>query len=53
MIEYRRGVAKKRKNNHWHWHPECESFPQEAFAIRKDKPLDVDICPRCKAVSAS
>jgi hypothetical protein len=49
MVEYRRGVTKKRKNDLWHWHPDCQSYPAKAFAIRKDRPLDVDLCSQCAA----
>lgn len=49
MVEYRRGVAKKRKNELWHWRPECESYPLETFAIRKDKPTEDQLCSRCAA----
>ena len=47
MIEFRRGVASQRKNDFWHWHPDCLSFPEKAFSIRKDKPSDDDLCARC------
>ena len=47
MVEYRRGVASSRKNDLWHWHPDCESYPYNAFAIRKDKPSDDDLCALC------
>lgn len=49
MVEYRRGVSRKRKNNHWHWHPDCESFPTNTFAIRQDRPSDIELCARCAA----
>lgn len=49
MVEFRRGVASKRKNDLWHSHPDCESFPTTAFAIRKDKPSDDRLCSRCAA----
>jgi hypothetical protein len=49
MLEYRRGVPKKRKNDLWHWHPDCESYPVQTFAVRKDRPLDDDLCSRCAA----
>lgn len=49
MVEFRRGVPKKRKNDLWHWHLECESYPDQAFAIRKDKPSDDELCSRCHA----
>ena len=51
MVEYRRGVASKRKNDLWHWHQECESYPTGTFAIRKDRPLDDDLCSRCAAAA--
>ena len=47
MVEYRRGVAKKRKNDLWHSHPDCESYPTKTFAVRQTKPLDEDLCSRC------
>jgi hypothetical protein len=49
MVEYRRGVARKRKSALWHWNPDCESYPTKTFAIRMDKPLDADLCSRCAA----
>jgi hypothetical protein len=51
MVEYRRGIAKKRKNDFWHWHPDCELYPFETFAIRQDKPWDGDLCSECDALS--
>ena len=49
MVEFRRGIASKRKNDLWHWQPDCESYPIKTFAIRKDKPSDDDLCARCHA----
>jgi hypothetical protein len=49
MVEYRRGIATKRKNHLWHWIPNCESFPMRTFAIRQDRPSDDDLCARCAA----
>jgi len=49
MTEYRRGDSKSRKNGLWHWHPNCDSYPTKLFAVRKDKPLDFDLCARCAA----
>jgi len=51
MIEYRRGIAGSRKNDLWHWNPECQSYPMGAFVIRKDKPSDDDLCARCGPTS--
>jgi hypothetical protein len=51
MIEYRRGVASKRKNGLWHWHPDCESYPTQSFSIRKDRPTDDDLCARCHGLA--
>ena len=47
MVEYRRGIAKKRKNDLWHSHPDCEAYPIKTFAIRQDKPWDGDLCKEC------
>ena len=47
MVEYRRGIARKRKNDLWHWHWDCESYPTKTYAIRKDKPSDDNLCSRC------
>ena len=49
MTECRRGMASERKNDLWHWHPDCESYPVQTFAVRKDRPLDDDLCSRCAA----
>lgn len=51
MVDYRRGVASKRKNDLWHWHPDCDSYPMSTFVIRKDKPSDDDLCARCESLS--
>jgi hypothetical protein len=51
MVEYRRGVASQRKNAFWHWHPDCQSYPQKAFTIRKDKPSDDELCSKCANLS--
>ena len=53
MVEYRRGVERARKNDLWHWHPDCEAYPTKTFAIRKDKPLDDFLCARCAANEGS
>lgn len=47
MVEYRRGVASARKNELWHWRPDCQSYPTRTFVIRKQKPSDDDLCARC------
>ena len=39
MVEYRRGVPKKRKNDLWHWHPDCETYvghPQRQAAAHRE-----------------
>jgi hypothetical protein len=51
MVEYRRGIASKRKNDLWHFHPECESYPTKTFAIRQQKPLDSDLCSQCSSLA--
>jgi len=51
MVEYRRGVASKRKNDLWHWHSDCESYPAQTFSIRKDRPTDDDLCARCHGLA--
>lgn len=51
MDMYRRAVASKRKNDLWHWHPDCESYPARTFAIRNDKPSDDDLCGRCHSLA--
>jgi len=51
MVEYRRGVVSQRKNPFWHWHPDCQSYPQTAFTIRKDKPSDDELCSKCANLS--
>lgn len=49
MSEYRRCVRSARKDDLWHWHPDCESYPMKTFAIRKDKPPIGDLCAQCAA----
>ena len=51
MVEYRRGIAKKRKNDLWHWQSDCESYPTQTFSIRKDRPSDDDLCSRCYSLA--
>lgn len=53
MVEYRRGIASKRKNDRWHWHAECDSYPLHSFAIRHDRPLDGELCSECKTCSSA
>lgn len=50
MSEFRRGIERARKNDLWHWHIECLSYPTRTFAIRKDIPSDDDLCGRCAAL---
>ena len=50
--EYRRGTASSRKNDLWHWNPDCLSYPSGAYLIRKDKPSDDDLCARCEQAQA-
>lgn len=52
LIEYRRGVGRKARNSLWHFHEDCQSFPTQTFAIRKDKPSDDDLCARCDGYAA-
>ena len=47
MVEYRRDIESRRKNDRWHWHPDCKSYPTRSFAIRKDVPSDEDLCADC------
>ena len=49
MIEFRRDLASKRRNDLWHWHWGCESYPTKTYSIRKDKPSDDYLCSRCAA----
>jgi hypothetical protein len=53
MIEYRRGATGNRRNDLWHTHSDCESYPTQMFEMRTGKPADDQICPTCKRVSAS
>jgi len=52
MVEYRRGVMGIRKNDLWHWRPDCASYPTRDFAILRDAPADDDLCARCAEKSA-
>ena len=49
MTDYRRGVVNMRKNDLWHWHEECASYPTRAFIRRGDRPPDDELCGRCAA----
>ena len=51
MFDYRRGIARERKTELWHSHPDCESYPTKSFAIQQEKPLDENICARCASLS--
>jgi len=53
MFEYRRGVSSKRKNDLWHLHSDCESFPTKTFAIRQGRPFDDDLCSRCVSLAGA
>ena len=52
MVEYRLGVKSKRKNDLWHFHPDCEAYPTKTFAIRQQKPLDDYLCSHCAKLAA-
>ena len=45
--EYRRGLASERANELWHWHPDCMSYPRNAYEIRKGRPSTDYLCARC------
>jgi hypothetical protein len=51
MQDYRRGVEYKggrmQWQTLWHFNEKCEGYPTQAFAIRKDRPSDDDLCSRC------
>jgi len=51
MVDYHRGVIGDRKNDLWHWHPDCRSYPHGAFAIRRDQPPQSELCSRCASLS--
>ena len=53
LVEYRRAPAGDRKNELWHWHPDCLSYPTRGFAIRWEKPLDENLCSRCKSLGSN
>jgi len=48
LMDYRRGVDRERRNNLWHFHWDCESYPNTAYSVRNDKPSDDDLCARCQ-----
>ena len=52
MIEYRRGTETSRKNDLWHYNPDCRSWPAGAYHIRTDKPDDDDLCACCESARA-
>ena len=47
MVEYRRGVARERKNSLWHWHWDCMSYPTNAYSVRRDRPSEDELCSQC------
>ena len=51
MIEYRRGITRKREDHRWHWHPDCDHYPTATFAIRHEKPWDSELCLECTSLS--
>ena len=51
MVEYRRGIARRREDPRWHWHPDCDQYPIATFAIRHDKPMDGELCIACSTLS--
>lgn len=53
MVEYRRGIPTERKNESWHWHPDCLAYPVKSFAIRDTKPLAEDLCAKCAALAGA
>ena len=53
LLEYRRGVPCIRKDDFWHWQPECPTYPKDTFAIRKDRPLADELCRKCLALSGA
>jgi len=51
MVEYRRGVKSQRKNDLWHWHADCQSYPFGTFTVRTKKPSDDELCMKCAGLS--
>src|SRR5215218_10777481 len=51
MVHYRRGVLSQRKNDLWHFHPQCDSYPVRSFAITREKPSDDLLCGRCTSLA--
>jgi hypothetical protein len=50
--EYRRGVELNTWQRLWHFNEHCQSFPTRAFAIRRDRPSDDELCARCCSLNA-
>jgi hypothetical protein len=51
MAEYRRAPMNERKNDLWHFHPDCSSYPSRSFAIGHHQPTDDDLCAKCASLS--
>jgi hypothetical protein len=53
--DYRRGLddkgGKMEWQKLWHFNEKCKGYPTRAFAIRKDRPSDDDLCSRCQRAS--
>ncbi len=47
-MEYRRGVGSDKGSTLWHFHWDCQFYPNTAYVIRKDRPPDEDLCARCQ-----
>lgn len=51
MVEYRRGVVSERKNELWHWHPNCPSYPEKSYSIKNEKPFEEHLCSKCASLT--
>jgi hypothetical protein len=48
-VEYRRGIESNVWQKLWHFNENCRSYPTGAFALRKDKPSEDELCARCNS----
>ena len=52
-MEYRRGVGSAKGNRFWHFHWNCELYPNTAYVLTTERPSDDELCAKCQAHSDS
>ena len=53
MSDYRRGLVEDKGGlvwqKLWHYSPKCDHYPTRNFEMRRDRPLDDDLCAKCES----